>query len=67
MGGTAGLVGTAASILMAPVTIISGAVIGGGIAVYEGGCYFAVERTTNPEVIDEILQNFNALKSRFGL
>jgi len=60
MGGTAGLVGTAASILMAPVTIISGAVIGGGIAVYEGGCYFAVERTTNPEVIDEILQNLTA-------
>ncbi len=60
MGGTAGAIGTAASILMAPVTIVSSAVIGGGIAVYEGGCYFSVERTTDRETIDRILQNLTS-------
>src|SRR6056297_1606951 len=36
MGGTAGVIGTAASIIMAPAVIIGGAIVGGGIAIYEG-------------------------------
>lgn len=57
MGGTAGAIGTIASIIMAPVTIIAGAVIGGGVAIYEGACYFTVERVEDPEVIKGILNN----------
>ncbi|MDB4594198.1 hypothetical protein OAH85_11905, partial [Paracoccaceae bacterium] len=57
MGGTAGAVGTIASIIMAPVTIIAGAVIGGGVAIYEGACYFKVERVEDPAAVREILQN----------
>ena len=57
MGGTAGAIGTIASIIMAPVTIIAGAVIGGGVAIYEGACYCTVERVEDPEVIKGILNN----------
>jgi hypothetical protein len=57
MGGTAGAIGTIASIIMAPVTIIAGAVIGGGVAIYEGVCYFKVERVEDPAAVREILQN----------
>ena len=57
MGGTAGAVGTIASVVMAPATIIAGAVLGAGVAAYEGACYFTVERVDDPEVIDGIITN----------
>lgn len=60
MGGTAGAVGTVASIIMAPATIIAGVVLGAGVAVYEGACYFTVERVEDPEVIGGIVDNLAA-------
>ncbi len=39
MGGTAGVIGTAGAALMSPFVIIPGAIIAGGVAAYEGGCY----------------------------
>lgn len=62
MGGTAGAVGTIGAILMAPATIIAGAVIGGGTAVFEGACYFAIDRLDDPELILAVVQNL-ALQS----
>lgn len=57
MGGTAGLVGTAASALMAPATIIAGAVTAAGIGGYEGVCYFYDERVTEYAEILRILES----------
>jgi len=57
MGGTAGAVGTIGAVLMAPATIIAGAVIGGGTAIFEGACYFAIDRLDDPELINAVLQN----------
>jgi hypothetical protein len=57
MGGTAGAVGTIGAIIMAPATIIAGAVIGGGTAVFEGACYFAIDRLDDPELIMAVLEN----------
>ncbi|UYP69551.1 hypothetical protein OIU14_07465 [Thalassobacter stenotrophicus] len=57
MGGTAGAVGTVASVVMAPATIIAGAVLGVGVAAYEGACYFTVERVDDPDVIEGIIDN----------
>ncbi|WP_169701350.1 hypothetical protein [Planktomarina temperata] len=62
MGGTAGAIGTIGAVLMAPVTIVTGAVIGGGTAVFEGACYFAVDRLDDPELIMAVVQNL-ALQS----
>ena len=59
MGGTAGAVGTIASVVMAPATIIAGAVLGVGVAAYEGACYFTVERVDDPEVINGIITNLS--------
>ena len=57
MGGTAGLVGTIGAIIMAPFTIVAGIVLGAGTAIYEGGCYFTVERVEDPKIIMAILDN----------
>ena len=57
MGGTAGAIGTIASVVMAPATIIAGAVLGVGVAAYEGACYFTVERVNDPEIIEGIITN----------
>lgn len=57
IGGTGGGIGAIASFIMAPATILVGAVIGGGIAVYEGGCYFVVERLDDPKIILDIVNN----------
>lgn len=60
MGGTAGFIGTAASIIMAPAVIIGGAIVGGGIAIYEGGCYFTIERVEDPKIILDVVTNLAA-------
>jgi hypothetical protein len=40
IGGTWGLLGSAAAVLMSPVVVTVGAVGAGGALVYEGACYF---------------------------
>ncbi len=57
IAGTGGVAGTAASILMAPVTIAVGgiAVVGGGI--FEGACYFQVVRVTDPYEVRKIIES----------
>ena len=62
MGGTAGAVGAIGAFLMAPATIVAGAVIGGGTAVFEGACYFAIDRLDDPELIMAVVKNL-ALQS----
>ena len=62
MGGTAGAVGTIGAILMAPATIAVVAVIGGGTAVFEGACNFAIDRLDDPELIMAVVENL-ALQS----
>lgn len=60
MGGTAGIIGTVGSVIMAPLTIITGIVVGAGTAIFEGSCYFLVERVEDPKVIMTILENLAA-------
>ena len=62
MGGTAGAVGAVGAFLMAPATIVAGAIIGGGTAVFEGACYFAIDRLDDPELILAVVKNL-ALQS----
>lgn len=57
MGGTGGAIGGVAAVIMAPATIIAGAVIGAGVMAYEGACYFTVERVDDPKIIREIVEN----------
>jgi len=59
MGGTAGAIGTIGAIIMAPVTIATGIVIGAGTAIYEGACYFSIERVEDPAVIMKILEELD--------
>jgi hypothetical protein len=60
MGGTAAGIGTVGAILMAPVTIIAGAVTAVGVAAYEGGCYFTDERVTEYADVLKIMENMDA-------
>ena len=57
MGGTAGLIGGVAAFFMAPVTIAVGAVVGVGVAGYEGLCYFADERITEHDEVLAFMQS----------
>jgi len=57
MGGTGGIIGTTAAIIMAPATIIGGAIVGAGVAAYEGVCFFTVERLDDPVAIAEVVNN----------
>ena len=59
MGGTAGAIGTIGAIIMAPATIIAGIAIGAGTAIYEGACYFTVERVEDPSIIIKILEDLD--------
>ena len=59
MGGTAGAIGTIGAILMAPVTIAAGVVIGAGTAIYEGACYYTIERVEDPKIIMKILEDLD--------
>lgn len=60
MGGTAAGLGTVGAVLMAPVTIIAGAVTAVGVAAYEGGCYFTDERVTEYADVLKIMENMAA-------
>ena len=57
MGGTAGVVGTIGSIIMAPATIITGAVVGSATIVFESACYFSIERLDDPAFIMSVLDD----------
>ncbi|MEC9197052.1 MAG: hypothetical protein VX974_05520 [Pseudomonadota bacterium] len=57
LGGTSGALGAMAAIATAPATLIAAAVVGTGVAAYEGACYFTVERLKDPEAIRGILKN----------
>lgn len=57
MGGTAGVVGTIGSIIMAPATIITGAVVGSATIAFESACYFSIERLDDPALILSVLDN----------
>ena len=57
MGGTAGVVGTIGSIIMAPATIITGAVVGSATIAFESACYFSIERLDDPALIMSVLDN----------
>lgn len=59
MGGTAGAIGTIGAILMTPVTIAAGVVIGAGTAIYEGACYYTIERVEDPKIIMRILEDLD--------
>lgn len=59
MGGTAGAIGTIGAVLMAPVTIAVGVVIGAGTAIYEGACYYTIERVEDPKIIMRILEDLD--------
>jgi len=57
IGGSAGFIGTAGAILMAPVTIVVGAVTVIGVGAFEGVCFFKVERVTDPYEVREIIES----------
>ena len=71
MGGTGGLIGTAASIILAPVVIVSGAIVGVGVAAYEGVCFFTVEKVNDPEalkvLVDNIVDNSDPRKLKLSI
>lgn len=60
MGGTAGVVGTTAAVIMSPVFIIGTAIVGIGVAGYEGACYFTDERITDKETILLIMRDLDS-------
>ena len=60
MGGTGGAVGGTAAFLMAPITIIVGAVTAVGIIGYEGSCYFHDERVTD---FSEVLARMQSIEA----
>lgn len=62
MGGTSGAIGTIGAVIMAPTTIIAGAVAGAGTLALEGACYFGVDRLDDPVLIMEVVENL-ALQS----
>ena len=51
IGGTGGLIGSAAAFLSAPVTVVVGAVAAVGIGGYEAICYFQDERVTDFDAV----------------
>jgi hypothetical protein len=57
MGGTGGVIGTVGAVIMAPITIIAGAVVAGGTVVFEGACYFSIDRLDDPKLIMAVLDN----------
>lgn len=57
IGAAEGVAGTLGAIAASPVTLTVGAVVGAGAAVYEGACYFKVERITEPSSVVAILHS----------
>ncbi|UMA67060.1 hypothetical protein LVO79_18770 (plasmid) [Roseivivax marinus] len=55
LSGAGGVFATIGSVVMAPVTLIAGAVTFGAAGSYEGLCYFKVERVTDEDEVRKIL------------
>ena len=58
--GASGFLASALGFLTAPATIIAGSVTAVALGSYEGACYFAVERVTDPELVTGILRSMEA-------
>lgn len=57
IAGTGGTIGTVGAILMSPITLALGGTMAAGGAVFEGVCYFQVERITDAEALQAILND----------
>ena len=57
VSGTGAIAGGVVNFLMAPVTLVAGAVTFAGVATYEGVCWFRVERVTDAGEVRAILDN----------
>lgn len=53
IAGTAGFLGTVGTVLLSPFVIIPAAVVAGGIAVYEGGCYLASDKAATEDAVEQ--------------
>lgn len=60
IAGSAGIGATLISIVMAPVTIVLGAITVIGIGGFEGVCYFQVERVEDPYLVRGIVESIAA-------
>lgn len=57
--GGGGLAASVGAIVTAPATLVVGAVTFAAVGSYEGLCYFAVERVTDPEKVRAIIDNIS--------
>ncbi|MBP0481808.1 hypothetical protein [Sagittula salina] len=57
IAGTSGAVGGAAAVLMAPATVIAGALAAVGVGGYEGVCWFYVDRITDQNEVNQIVES----------
>ena len=55
--GAVGALGTAGSVLLAPATIVVGAVTIIGVGAFEGTCYFKVDRITDPYEVRSVIED----------
>lgn len=60
IAGSAGTGAAIASILMAPVTIVVGAITVVGVGSFEGACYFQIERIDDPFQVRGIIESIAA-------
>lgn len=69
VSGASGFLASAIAVVTAPATIIAGSVTAVALGGYEGACYFAVERVTDPELVVAILRDMEARAdpNRFAL
>ena len=69
VSGAPGFLASAIAVVTAPATIIAGSVTAVALGGYEGACYFAVERVTDPDLVLAILRDMadRADPDRFAL
>lgn len=60
VSGVSGFLSSAIAFVSAPATIVAGSVTAVALGGYEGACYFAVERVTDPALVTSILRNMEA-------
>ncbi len=58
--GASGFLASALAVVTAPATIVAGSVTAVALGGYEGACYFAVERVTDPELVLAILRDMES-------
>ncbi|WP_375263060.1 hypothetical protein [Palleronia sp.] len=67
VAGATAQIGGIGAILMAPVTLTVGSVAAAGGALFEGACYFQVQRITDPEHVRQVLADVAANDPRATL